>query len=83
MVTRSPQEAAQRIWAARQAGRTLDAEATGESMVGWRLGFNWEVMRYQMGTNRLRIRQGSERHNQGHHTSVCKQSLVRDALTSE
>lgn len=71
-------QAAERIWSARQAGRTLDAEATigspdlataytiqrallalrlasGERVVGWKLGYTSEVMRRQMGIDRPNI----------------------------
>lgn len=71
-------QAAQAIWAARQAGRTLYADATlgtpdlatayaiqrallglrlasGERVVGWKLGYTSEVMRRQMGIDRPNI----------------------------
>lgn len=71
-------QAAERIWAARRAGRTLDAEATigspdlatayaiqrallalrlatGERVIGWKLGYTSAVMRRQMGIDRPNI----------------------------
>jgi 2-keto-4-pentenoate hydratase len=68
-------QSAERIWAARQSGHTLDAHATlgaidlatayaiqrellalrlasGERLIGWKLGYTAEVMRRQMGIDR-------------------------------